>query len=166
HAAGELPGVVLREALELDEVEHLVDPRLPALLAPARELEGQGDVLRDRAPLVEHRVLENDPVVVVATRFPRRLAVDSRAPGRRRDQVADDAQQRRLAAAGRPDQRDELARVDLEVDVLQRDRAALELLRDALDRDRCHATCSGARRTTSFSAATTTRKKRTPSAAA
>ena len=43
-----------------------------------------------------------------------------------------------------PDQRDELALLDLEVDVLQRDRAALELLRDALDRD--GASCDVLRR--------------------
>ena len=32
----------------------------------------------------------------------------------------DDAQQRRLAAAGRPDERDELAPADVQVDVLER----------------------------------------------
>ena len=40
----------------------------------------------------------------------------STAPARRLDEVADHAQQRRLAAARRADQRDELARVDVEVD--------------------------------------------------
>ena len=124
HAAGELPRWCSREALKLDELEHLVDPLLPALLVPARELERQGDVLRDRAPLVEHCILEDDPVVVVAAGLPRGLAVDGRAAARRLDQVADDAQQRRLAAAGRADQRDELARLDLEIDVLERDGAA------------------------------------------
>ena len=59
----------------------------------------------------------------------------------------------------------------LEIDVLQRDDAGLaELLRDALELDdgvlRAHATCSGARRTTSFSTPTTIRKKAIPSVAA
>src|SRR4029079_2380912 len=94
------------------------------------------------------------------------LAVDGDPAAGRLDQVADDAQERRLAAPGRPDQRDELALLDLEVDVLERDGAALELLRDAVDRDDGHATCSGARRTTTFSAPMTIRKKAMPSAAA
>ena len=56
-----------------------------------------------------------------------------------------------------PDQRDELARLDREVDALERDRLAVrECLRDALELDdlrrRVMRTCSGARRTMSFSA--------------
>src|SRR5581483_11515174 len=87
------------------------------------------------------------------------------------DEVADHAQERRLAAAGRPDQRDELARLDLEVDPLERGRrAAREPLRHALERHDSggpvHATFSGARRTIAFSAATTARKKTMPTSAA
>ena len=41
------------------------------------------------------------------------LPLTSTAPGCRPDQVADDAQQRRLAATGRSDQRHELARADV-----------------------------------------------------
>ena len=92
--------------------------------------------LRDGPPVVEHGVLEDDPVVAVEPRLVRGLAVDERPRRRGLDQVADDAQQRRLAAARRADQRDELARADVEVDVLERDDpAALELLRHALERD-------------------------------
>ncbi len=96
----------------------------------------------------------------------RGLPLTRHVPVRRLDQVADDAQERRLAAAGRADQRDELARLDLEVDVLQRDGAALELFVTPLIATARHATCSGARRTTSFSATTTTRKKTIPRSAA
>src|SRR6476620_9239310 len=158
--------MVVGEAAKLDEVEHLPDAPVALLALPPGELERQRDVLRDRAPVVEHRVLEHDPVVVVAARLPRGLAVDGDGATRRLDQVADDAQEGRLAASGRPDQGDELALLDLEVDVLERDRAALELLRDAVDRDDGQATCSGARRTTICSAPTTRRKKAMPSAAA
>ena len=49
----------------------------------------------------------------------------------------------------------------------KRDDVALgEALRDALDLDDAHATCSGARLTTSLSATTTARKKEIPSSAA
>ena len=80
--------------------------------APAEHLERQRDVLRDGAPVEEHGRLEDDPVVAVDAGLVRRLPVHGDPPGRRLDEVADDPQQRRLAAARRPDQRDELARLD------------------------------------------------------
>ena len=45
---------------------------------PAEHLERQRDVLRDRAPVEEHGVLEDDPVVAVEPRLLRGLAVDRR----------------------------------------------------------------------------------------
>src|SRR6185437_49967 len=48
-------------------------------------------------------------------------AVDAHAPARLRDETGDDVEQRALAAAARPDQRDELAFADPERYVLQRD---------------------------------------------
>src|SRR5205823_940028 len=137
----------------------------PLLARPAGHLERQGDVLRDRAPVVEDRVLEDDPVVAVLARLARGLAVDGDLPARRLDQVADDSQERRLAAPRGADQRDELALADLEVDPFHRGRLP-EALRDAGDLDHVHTTFSGARRTTSFSAITTTRKNAIPSSAA
>ena len=99
-----------------------------------------------------------------------RLAVHDHLAGRRLDQVADDPEERRLAAAGRADQRDELSGLDLEVDRIEREHlAADERAREAAQRDGRrvrHAKCSGARRTTSFSASATTPKKAMPSAAA
>ena len=108
------------ERVELDELEHLLDALAAARAVPAQHLERQPDVLRHRAPVEEHGVLEDDPVVAVEPRLRRGLAVDGDDAARRRHQVADHAQQRRLAAAGRPDQRDELAGPDVEVDVLER----------------------------------------------
>ena len=107
------------EPVELDELEHLVDARAAPGAVPAEHLERQRDVPRDGAPVVEHGVLEDDPVVVVEARLVRALPVDDDGAARRLDQVADDAQERRLAAAGRPDQRDELAGLDVERDVLR-----------------------------------------------
>src|SRR5262245_58997181 len=154
------------EARQLDEVEHLVDAPSAPLAVPTGELERQRDVLRDRAPVEQNGVLEHDAVVVVTACLSRRLAVDRDTAGRRLDEVADDAEQRRFAATRRADQRDELALLDLEIDVLERCRAALELLRDVLDRNGAHATFSGARRTRSFSTMTITRKKAIPRSAA
>ena len=159
--------MVVAEPVQLDELEQLVDARLAPRAVPAEQLERQRDVLRDRAPLEQHRVLEDHAVVVVGACPRRRLAVDRGGPARRLDQVADDPEQRRLAAAGRTDQRDELPRLDRQVDVLEGcDVAALEPLRQALDLDDAHATCSGALCTIAFSARTTTRKNEMPSSAA
>src|SRR6476469_4229019 len=166
HPAGELPGVVALEASELDELEHLLDLGRTPFPAPAGKLERQGDVLGNGAPVVENGVLEDDAVVTIDPRLTGGLAVYERRSRGRLDQVADDSQERRLAAARRSDQGDELALFDLQVDRLQRC-CGPELLGDLFDLDDAHqATCSGARRTTSFSASKTTRKKEIPSAAA
>ena len=172
HAARELPGVVLLEPGELDELDHLLDARRALRAVPAQHLERQRDVLRDRAPVVEDGRLEDDPVVAVEPRLAGRLAVDRDVARRRLDDVADDAQQRRLPAARRSDQRDELATLDLEVDALERrDTALAEDLRDAADRRRPSRQRShqllrrhGARRASRRGA--TTRKKAIPSSAA
>ena len=72
-----------------------------------------------------------------------------------------------LPQPGRPDERDELARLELELDVLECGDVALrERLRHALDLDDTHATFSGARRTIAFSARTTSTKKAIPRNAA
>ncbi len=125
----------------------------------------------DRTPVVEHRRLEHDAVVAVEPRPPRRLPVDGDVAVGRLDDVPDDPEQRGLPAPRRPDQRDELASLDLQVDALERpDTALAEDLREALDRDdggvAVQTSRSGARCTTTFSATSTTRKKPIPSNAA
>src|SRR5262249_60828003 len=86
-------------------------------------------------------------------------------------EVADDAQERRLPAPRRADERHELAGLDLELDVGERRRAAPEGLRDTVDRHgarrrrRVHTSCSGGRLTTRCSARTTQPKKTSPSIA-
>src|SRR5215210_2634621 len=156
------------EARQLDQAEHLLHPRGALLAAPAQQLERQADVLRDRSPVVEHGLLEDYPVVVVEPRPVGGLAVHLDGPRSGLDQVADDPQQRRLAAPRGADQRDELARLHLEVNALERGHAGLELLRNAFDRDGgvvAHAMFSGARRRTSRSAIRMAAKKARPRAA-
>ena len=99
HPARELPRVVLLEALELDEVDQLLDALAPLPAIPAKDLERQPDVLLHGAPVEEDSVLEDDAVVTVEPRLVRALAVDDDVPARRLDQVADDPEECRLAAA-------------------------------------------------------------------
>src|SRR5581483_8891011 len=111
----------------------------------------------------------NERARAVEPRPVRALAVDGHGAARRLDQVADDAEQCRLAAPRRADQRDELAGADVHVDAFERGHAAAERFADAGDLDDVcgpgHATFSGAPRSTRRSAARTARKKTIPSAA-
>ena len=66
HAAGELPRVVASRSPSARRARPSRRPcafRFAAV--PLQQLERQGDVLRDRAPVVQHRRLEDDPVVAV-----------------------------------------------------------------------------------------------------
>ena len=94
HAARQLPRVVLLEAGQLDEVDHLAHASFTALPVPAGHLERQRDVLRHRPPVVEDGVLEDDPVVAVEPRLVGVLAVDERLAVGRLHEVADHTQER------------------------------------------------------------------------
>jgi hypothetical protein len=65
-------------------------------------------------------------------------AADHDLAGRRLLQPRDQAEQRRLAAPGRPDQHHELAVADLQRDVVDGHDTAAELLRHAVDQDLGH----------------------------
>ncbi len=171
HASRQLPGMVLLEPGKLDELDHVPDPCRALRALPTEHLEWQGDVLRDRTPVVQDGRLEHDPVVAVEPCPAGRLPVDGDISLGGLDDVADDAEQRRLTTSRRTDQRDELPALDLQVDLLERRHTALaEDLREALDRDdravSAHTRRSGARCTMTFSARRTTRKKPIPSSAA
>ena len=75
------------------------------------------NVALDRAPRKQSRLLERHRGALVDRRD--RGAVDQHGSGIRGIESADQAKQRRLAAAGGAEQRDDLAGPDLEVDVAQ-----------------------------------------------
>ena len=108
-------------------------------LVLAQDLERQLDVVLDAPPVEQDRRLEHHPVVAVAAGLLGGLAVDLDRAAGRLDEVADDAQERRLAAARRADERHELAGRDVEVDARQGDGRPLvaraEHLVDAADLD-------------------------------
>ena len=95
----------------------------------------EGDVVHGPLPGQHGRPLRDQPEQAGPPSLGRRGAADPHVAGRRRYQVGNDPQQRRLAAAGRPDERDELAGRDLEVNGVEREVAA-EAARDGADRDR------------------------------
>jgi hypothetical protein len=101
---------VAGEAGQPDQFEVLVDASHLLRLGHPVQLGEQLDVAADVAPLQKRRILEH----IAETR-----PVDVDRARRLRLQPRGDTQQRRLPAAGRPDDRDELARCDVEIDAVQ-----------------------------------------------
>ena len=86
----------------------------------------------------KHRVaLEDDAAVEIGLGL-QRLAVEQDGAARRLLLAEQHAQERRLAAAGGPDQGHEGARLDLEIDLLEHDVVAV-LLPDLVEDDGAHA---------------------------
>ena len=103
-----------------DQLEQLARRRLGAAGAAHRHLQRQLDVGQRRAPGQERRILEHEADVAAQARGLGRGAEDADLAVVGRDQVGDDAQEGRLAAARRAEQRQELARGDVEAQALQR----------------------------------------------
>ena len=104
-----------------DQLQQLLGPRSAARpSATFITSSGSWTFCSHRPPVVQDRLLEDDAVVARQPGLAGRLAVDQQRPRGRREQVADQPQQRALAAAGRPDQRDQLAPADLQADVVER----------------------------------------------
>jgi hypothetical protein len=132
HAARQLRGPGLLKALQADQLDQVSDliPGGP----DARDLQRQPDVGGDVAPGQQARVLEGDAKVVLVPRHRRLLAMQERRTRGRRLQPSENAQHRRLAAAGGPEQGQERALRGLQVHTAQGGKgfaAQLELLRQA-----------------------------------
>src|SRR5690606_19411203 len=141
----QLVGLVLRARGKTDELEGF--PHEIAPLSPRHALveQRQLDVLVDVELVEQVEALEDEADVAFAQlgeavlREARDLAIgEPVAPARRRIDQADDVEQRRFAASGRPHDRDELALLDRQIDA--RERRGFELLRpielrDALEAD-------------------------------
>ncbi len=128
-------------ASKFDELEQVGGATMALLGREAHDLERQLDVSRDGPPVHQDRCLEDHPVVAVQTGLFGRLAVDREGPAGRPGQVADDPEQRGLAAPAGTDERHELALADGQVDRFECGHGAIarpEHLADAgrLDHDR------------------------------
>ncbi len=119
--AGELIGVAAAEIGQLDEPQHLGDPRGDLRRRLARHLQAECDVVGYRH-VGEQRVgLEyHADLALVGAQVGNVAAVDADAAGRRRLEAGDHAQRRGLAAAARPEEGYELAPRNREIEVLHR----------------------------------------------
>jgi hypothetical protein len=96
-----------------DQVQQLVDAALDVAPEHAPGLEAVGDVPRHGQVREEGIRLEDDAVIPCARRQPRHIAaVHQHAPGVLPLEAGDDPEQGRLPAATRPEEADELARLD------------------------------------------------------
>src|SRR5206468_6687842 len=104
-AAGELRGEGAREALELDQAKELADPLADARRGPAADTHREGDVVEDGHLPEERVVLEDEADVPLADRdVGHVLAGIAHRAGVRRLEAGDDAEERRLAGAGRTEE--------------------------------------------------------------
>jgi len=133
--AGQLMRKAVGQPVELHEFQQRIDlarnRRVGQPLAARTHTEAEGDVLED-AHVSEQRVMLKDEadVALAGMHAGRVVAVKGDRAGVRRLEAGDDTEQRRLAGAGRPEQRQQLAGVDLEVDAVDGDKIA-EALGDA-----------------------------------
>jgi hypothetical protein len=121
HATRQLVGVGVEEPRQPDPIEQL-DRRHRggrASGAPV-DVEQQAGVGADRPPRQQRRRLRHPTDLLGGASARRGLAIDDDAAGARCRQARDDAQQRRLATAARSEQRDDLTRLDVEIDRCQR----------------------------------------------
>src|SRR5262249_39011949 len=118
HAARELARMVVLESLEADELQELHRALPFGGAHSARDLAPDDRVGEHRAPRQEIVTLEHE--AAVAARTAHRASVERHLARGGRFEAGDDAQKRRLAAARRADDRNELAALDREIDVLQR----------------------------------------------
>src|SRR6185437_14344390 len=118
HAARELRRETVLEALEVDEVDQLLRALLAFGARPALLLQAVKDVLPHRLPRVEREILEDD--AAVGPGAGNRTPGDGDAPRLDRQEAAKEIEQRALAAAARPEQRDELLLAHIERDAVER----------------------------------------------
>ena len=106
-------------------------------LAPGERFQAEGDIVEDGEVREQREVLEHEPDATLLGRHeavgPRHLLiVDQHAASGGPFHAGGDAKERGLAAARRPEQADDLARRDVEADMIEREPLA-EAARDVLE---------------------------------
>ena len=141
-AAGELGGIALLELVEMNDRKHAPDPlgdlgpRQLAHAQPEGDVLGDRHVRPDRVALEYHR---HAPALRGENRTRRgeRHPVHLDRPLARRHEAGDHAQGRRLAATRRAEERDELARLQRQIEVGHGGHLA-EALAETLERELGH----------------------------
>src|SRR2546425_5004290 len=133
HAARELVGIVLLEAVEPDHLDEVLCPLAGLARAHAATLQAVDDIADHGSPGQERGVLEDDRAVGAGPAH--HLAVDGDSGGRGPEQAVHDVEERALAAARRPDDGDEFTVHHLEAHVVQRQQGAARARLSVLEPD-------------------------------
>ncbi len=140
--AGELVRPAMAEPAQADQLEQLAHAAAGAAAARQPEADVLGNAeMREEQPLLRH--VADLPAIGRKVLRPvvERLAVDRDDPGVGVVEARDQAEQRRLAGARRPEHRGEAARGHAQRDVAQHDGRAVRL-GDAADGQRAHVLVS------------------------
>ncbi|MGY3368949.1 hypothetical protein ACVWZL_006074 [Bradyrhizobium sp. GM2.4] len=130
---GELVGLALLESVELHQRNHLRHTRGDVCARHTGALQAEGDVVAHRQVRKQRVVLEHHvDRPLMRQRLRDVLAAEQNAPLIRRFETGEHAQKRGLAAAAGPEQRKELAGLDVERDAIDGPERP-ERLGDALD---------------------------------
>src|SRR5579875_2605416 len=124
HAAGKLMRIGVGETRKVHELELLVDAPVPLAPVDLQTVECKSDVAPQRHPRKERILLKDAGARQCAG--PIAVGVDGDAAGGGRLEPRGDSQERRLSAAARSDDRDELTIRDVEVDAVDGERAGRE----------------------------------------
>src|SRR5215470_14240239 len=103
------------EAAEADELYQVARFGVSIVALAAFDLQAEHDVLEHGTPGIKRVRLEDKGAIVAGTCD--LAVVDQHLAGSRRDQAVDDLDEGRLAAAGRPDDADELLPANVEINV-------------------------------------------------
>ena len=117
HAAGHLVGKCILEAGQADQLDEFRHLAFDVRFRCARHPQAIGDVLEHGLPGKQPEVLEHHGDA--GDRLGHAFVADPDLAGIVRQQAVDAAQQRGLAAARRPDDCDDLALTDVEIDVAE-----------------------------------------------
>ena len=126
--ARQLAGIAMGEGLEFGHLQRGHDLRPGGVAGDAARPQGEGDVVVDGEMREQRIALEDHAEIAPLRRQPGHVAaVEQHAPAAGRDEAGDAHQDRRLARAGRAEQRDELAGLDRQIGRFERDEIAIAL---------------------------------------
>ena len=117
HASGKLSGIVVRIPGQPDDVQPLQRDVFGGVAILADRFQPEHDVPADGQPGEERVLLKDHPAF--RTGSDDRFAVQQNFPGSRRLESGQNADQRRLSAAGGTDDREELPLMDLKRNIFQ-----------------------------------------------
>ena len=128
-AAGEFGRIAVGQMAHVHDFQHLADAALDLGLGDLAQLQAERDVLLDRHVRPDRVALEDHRHLPPVRRHRARgrgknLAVHLDGAERGIDEARDHPQRRGLAAAGRPEQRDEFSGLQFEVDIVDREEFA------------------------------------------